>query len=782
MGMMEQMGGILKVMGLSSAVLWWEDWQLRILVLGSLFMQYFLAFAAPQRKRSIKSYLRFCIWLAYLGSDALAIYALATLFNRQKKQDGTADGSQALEVMWAPILLIHLAGQDAITAYNIEDNELWRRHIVTAISQVTVAIYVFCKSWSGEDRLLKTAILLFIAGVLKCIQKPIAFRNASIYRIESSLHREDRNATVDDLDKKVSSLKAYIKAAKKCYNMPSDDGNDKSSSVSLYEDRRLDQPLRPYRLFIDHAYAYCHRLSTLRSFLALPSGDAERVIQIGLGNTFTRLYTRENRSVLVLPKKNRSVFNGKVAKSMYSIFIRELALCLTFSAIGLFHKGRKEGYNDNDIKVTYTLICCTAALEFFTFNYGSIQRYDEWGGRVAQYNLMSFFVREKQPSELLKLAHFLRCKEFLDRQCYVDECNSYFPMKEQVIKQVKAGWEECIKDTQTYWIFNDRRGQFTILQEKCDKELFRTLELEAPFDESILLWHIATDICFHAVDHAADDEADISCASTISDYMFYLLAVKPDMLMTGTRESILTDARMGIRSLLRDEDSADSEGGLTRKILRILRLLRDNDSPASKGGLIRKILGIVSLLRAGMVSLLRASRPLRPLRDDDSPASKEDLTREIHSKAREFKGEATPAQALILRASKLASQLLKLDSDKRWKVMRGVWVEMLCFSASRCKGYLHAKSLGNGGEFLTYVWLLLSHMGMESMAERSQRSGLGQLGDREEDDPMSSHDREEEDDPMSSHDREEEVTEVLVDSITDAVASAEEIFTAIVID
>ncbi|TVU01872.1 hypothetical protein EJB05_52660, partial [Eragrostis curvula] len=93
-----------------------EEWQLRILVLGSL----------PS--------------CTYLGSDALAIYALATLFNRQKKQDGTADGSQALEVMWAPILLIHLAGQDAITAYNIEDNELWRRHIVTAISQVTVAI------------------------------------------------------------------------------------------------------------------------------------------------------------------------------------------------------------------------------------------------------------------------------------------------------------------------------------------------------------------------------------------------------------------------------------------------------------------------------------------------------------------------------------------------------------------------------------------------------------------------------------------------------------------
>nr|CAB3464023.1 unnamed protein product [Digitaria exilis] len=51
----------------------------------------------------------------------------------------------------------------------------------------------------------------------------------------------------------------------------------------------------------------------------------------------------------------------------------------------------------------------------------------------------------------------------------------------------------------------------------------------------------------------------------------------------------------------------------------------------------------------------------------------------------------------------------------------GVWVEMLCFSASRCRGYLHAKALSSGGEFLSYVWLLLSYMGMETFTERLQR-------------------------------------------------------------
>jgi protein-S-isoprenylcysteine O-methyltransferase Ste14 len=121
---------------LSGAVQWWDESQLRVLVLASLGIQYFLMFFAVGRKFSVPSWFRFVIWLLYLGNDALAIYALATLFNRQKKPSST-NVSRNLEVLWAPIMLMHLGGQVFITAYNIEDNELWTRHIVTALSQAS---------------------------------------------------------------------------------------------------------------------------------------------------------------------------------------------------------------------------------------------------------------------------------------------------------------------------------------------------------------------------------------------------------------------------------------------------------------------------------------------------------------------------------------------------------------------------------------------------------------------------------------------------------------------
>uniref|UniRef100_A0A0A9D471 DUF4220 domain-containing protein n=1 Tax=Arundo donax TaxID=35708 RepID=A0A0A9D471_ARUDO len=76
---------------------------------------------------------------------------------------------------------------------------------------------------------------------------------------------------------------------------------------------------------------------------------------------------------------------------------------------------------------------------------------------------------------------------------------------------------------------------------------------------------------------------------------------------------------------------------------------------------------------------------------------------------------------LINDACILAGELLKIeDVEKRWKLLYGVWVGMLCYSASMCRGYLHAKSLGEGGEFLSLVWLVISLKGGKTLADKLQ--------------------------------------------------------------
>ena len=75
----------------------------------------------------------------------------------------------------------------------------------------------------------------------------------------------------------------------------------------------------------------------------------------------------------------------------------------------------------------------------------------------------------------------------------------------------------------------------------------------------------------------------------------------------------------------------------------------------------------------------------------------------------------------IPQACRVAKELREIeDADVRWHLMYRVWLGMLCYSASMCRGYLHAKSLGEGGEFLSYLWLVLSLRGAETLADKLQ--------------------------------------------------------------
>jgi hypothetical protein len=169
-----------------------------------------------------------------------------------------------------------------------------------------------------------------------------------------------------------------------------------------------------------------------------------------------------------------------------------------------------------------------------------------------------------------------------------------------------------------------------------------------PFDESVLRWHIATDLCCRlspppkGLDPLTYTYS--KCAAGISNYMAHLLNCRPDMLMTGSRQHLFSEA---LRSM-------DSMGRV------VWRSIEDAEDACSK-------------------------------------------------------------HALIKEAWDLAKELVELGDDKtRWELMYRVWVGLLCYSASMCRGYQHAKSLGEGGEFLSFVWLVIALKGAKTLADKLQ--------------------------------------------------------------
>ncbi|KAK1273914.1 hypothetical protein QJS04_geneDACA007920 [Acorus gramineus] len=79
------------------------------------------------------------------------------------------------------------------------------------------------------------------------------------------------------------------------------------------------------------------------------------------------------------------------------------------------------------------------------------------------------------------------------------------------------------------------------------------------------------------------------------------------------------------------------------------------------------------------------------------------------------------SMSVLFHACRLAQSLndeKEISKEKKWEIISGVWVEMLCYAASQCRGYQHAQRLSKGGEFLSFVWLLMAHLGIGDMYRR----------------------------------------------------------------
>ncbi|CAN6373904.1 unnamed protein product [Urochloa humidicola] len=127
-GAMDEAGG-------GGAVRLWSEWGIHIMVLASFTLQLFLLIFGGIRRHSSSTMLRITLWLAYLLADSTAIYALGHL------SVATESRQHQLVAFWAPFRLLHLGGPDNITAYALEDNSLWLRHLQTLVVQVLGAAY-----------------------------------------------------------------------------------------------------------------------------------------------------------------------------------------------------------------------------------------------------------------------------------------------------------------------------------------------------------------------------------------------------------------------------------------------------------------------------------------------------------------------------------------------------------------------------------------------------------------------------------------------------------------
>ncbi|TXG68474.1 hypothetical protein EZV62_003409 [Acer yangbiense] len=143
----------------------WNLWEIR-----SLLLLILIVFGSRRKINNSHSWigilLNVIVWCAYISADWVATVALSVMASNEANcGQVSSKATDSLQAFWASFLLLHLGGPDTITAYSLEDNELWLRHLLGLFVEVAVAFYVFLRFWSSNFLTL-LSIPVFITGIV----------------------------------------------------------------------------------------------------------------------------------------------------------------------------------------------------------------------------------------------------------------------------------------------------------------------------------------------------------------------------------------------------------------------------------------------------------------------------------------------------------------------------------------------------------------------------------------------------------------------------------------
>jgi len=644
----------------------WNNWEIRGMVLLSLLLQTILIVFGSRRKTIARNWIRILVWSAYLSADMVASVALGNLARSQGDLSGEEKANNSIQAFWAPFLLLHLGGPDTITAYSIEDNELWLRHLLGLVVQVGVAFYVFSRSWPSGI-LAFIAIPMFIVGIVKYAERT--------WVLWSSCSKSLKNSNLFDF------WRSYHLKRIKEIGVRALQGNYlRQAYIFSYISRSMMQDLVPSLVDLMLSQLLMSKYS---------AGGAFKVVEVELGLIYDMLYTK-----------------APLIYSRAGIILRSISFLLTFTAFITFQvKIERHAYSTINFTITYLLFVAALFLEFYAFLclvfsdwtmiwltdegrnaltsalYSLIRkltRSERWSRSIAQYNLISSSIESKPP----KCFEFLGIDEMM-RQMNVNRKDMNGGLQDFIFGHLQKNSMK-IKEN---FNFIDKNFRRTIIGQRGDGVLERegllqdlkwsTTEVE--FSRSILVWHLATEICYCVDKDANNVSSEYKTSRCLSEYMMYLLVMRPDTLSQGIGDE-------GYLHSLRDLDSIISKEEAPTK------------SPAATSR--EEVVDAILFYYESYV---------------------------IDDIRFQFRWKET--KSAVAGGDRLAKQLRLLGFKKRWEIIEEVWMEMLAYAAAHCPWKEHAQQLRRGGELLTHVCFLMLHLGLSEQYEYNSFKDYNSLND-----------------------------------------------------
>lgn len=702
----------------------WEEWDLRWFVILSLSLQTILILFAPLRKRSSSNWIIMPLWSSYLLADWAANFAVGLISN---SQGDSAGDKEDLLAFWAPFLLVHLGGPDTITAFALEDNELWLRHLFGLLFQCVAAIYIFLLSFP-RNKLWIPTLLMFVTGILK-----YAERTRSLYLASADNFKESMLTEPDPGPNYAKLMDEYF--SKKEARLPTkiemipEPNRAKKAANRAKQGKLTELEVVQYAngffetfkgLVVDLIFSFCERDQSRAFFLARDDEDAFKVLEAELNFIYEVLFTKLT-----------------VVYSLAGCLSRIVSLGSLFFALWIFYFVEKHIFSVTDVRITYSLLLGAIVLDlvallmllvsdwtivalkkspetnaqssfntflnkFLTFKrrrslpFNTSQNFclrclvwpvrvfrRRWSESIGTYNLIYYCLHHRSKFMEIILGYF-GLTGFFDDITYVKLEEFSLELRGFIFEELKAK-SDIADDLETAKEISSARGNWVLRIENGWSSLHPYI-VEVNYDESLLLWHIATELCYskELKEGVADSKYRRIC-KLLSDYMIYLLVMQPNMM----------SAVAGIGQIRFRDTCAEAKKFFHRGKLK----------EESRKGAKNEVKGDINGKREAKSDSLD---------EKQIEACTNILGVFTEVKPVTIKGDRS--KSVLFDACILAKKMKSLEeNDKnldKWKLMSKMWVELLSYAACHCRANAHAQQLSNGGELITFIWLLMAHFGL----------------------------------------------------------------------
>ncbi|KAH7833382.1 hypothetical protein Vadar_005759 [Vaccinium darrowii] len=701
----------------------WLTWNLRVLVVISLLLQIVLLLLAPMRKRTVRAFVVVPVWLAYTLADPIAYFALGII---SKTHVTTPSSVQpGLAAFWASSFLVFLGRPITATAFALEDNELWLRHLLGLGFPAWAVFSAFCQAPPTKNLLWNPTCVMTILGFTKYLERTYCLYLASSRRLKKSFLDQ-----IDSNDTDVGNL---------------DDLADIDVVSTLFKSFKV--------LIVDMKLSICMRNKSRGFFLQKTSTDAFNLVEEELKLFYGILYTKAHKEL----ERNSGLFFMCVVIGPWSVLLsnlRKMQWLTTFDFVisltllfvvtvqeEIFSIGipRLFGVLSRSKKVSILLSVARMTRPEgsgraggtiagpINYNWSQLPFRKNWSQSISQYNLIRYCLHPRSEAREKIISEF-GLTEVLDDWKYVETTKFTCDFRELIFNELKRK-SQIMEGIETA---NDikypARGDWVLGDEGCTNLLPWINQIS--FDESIIQWHIATELCFQTQGHTGDGARGqtppctppnfLPICSTLLDILKFLKGGPQNLASTTVQTALKqlpTHSHRGMSKNLSDylmyllivhpTIMSGLEGKGKIRFRHTCAEVKKRLPESNVGGKRKYYLNI-------FCCSFRKCCCKGKAREDEIQKEACKSIQNFPLEAVSEPGFANGAGGIsvLSKACELAKELNELEEGRKWKIICKVWVEMLCYAACRCGGMVHAAELSKGGQLITVVWLLMAHLGL----------------------------------------------------------------------